>query len=233
MLEIDVDVGRLATFRRNETLEQQVDLGRIDRCDAEAIAHDGVGRRAATLGEDAARAGESDDVVDGEEVMRIAERADEGQLALEIAEHFSRHAVREALHDSVADKGLEMGLRRGSRRNGFVRILVAQLIQREAAGGYDLERTCERRLETAEKPRHLASRLQVSLGVGEQQAPGIADDDAFADAGDHIGEGTALQCMEENVSDRDQGNAMAAGQHVERGDARPVVTSIKMAGGER
>ena len=37
MLEIDVDVGRLAPFRGNEALEQQIDARGIDVGDAEAI----------------------------------------------------------------------------------------------------------------------------------------------------------------------------------------------------
>ncbi len=39
MFEIDVDVGRLQTLLGNKTLEQKVDLGRIDRSNIEHIAH--------------------------------------------------------------------------------------------------------------------------------------------------------------------------------------------------
>ena len=53
VLEIDVDVGRLLALGRDEALEQQIDLGRIDLGDAEAVADGGVGRRAAALAEDA------------------------------------------------------------------------------------------------------------------------------------------------------------------------------------
>ena len=71
MLEIDVDVGRLAPFGRDEALEQQVDPRRIDRGDAEHEADGGIGGRAAALAEDAARARECDDVPDGEEIGRV------------------------------------------------------------------------------------------------------------------------------------------------------------------
>ena len=47
VLEIDVDVGRLAPLGRDEALEQEVDAIGIDLGDAEAIADDRVGRRAA------------------------------------------------------------------------------------------------------------------------------------------------------------------------------------------
>ncbi len=44
VLEIDIDVRRLAPLLRDEALEQQVVLGRIDRGDAEHEAHGGIGR---------------------------------------------------------------------------------------------------------------------------------------------------------------------------------------------
>ena len=59
MLEIDVDVGRLAALGRDEAFEQQVDAIGIDLGDAEAIADDGIGRRAAPLAEDALANGRS------------------------------------------------------------------------------------------------------------------------------------------------------------------------------
>src|SRR4029453_12066705 len=64
MLEIDVDVGRLLPFGGEEALEQQVDLGRIDGGDAQAIADGAVGGGAAALAEDALAAGKADGVVD-------------------------------------------------------------------------------------------------------------------------------------------------------------------------
>ena len=83
MLEIDVDVGRLAPLGRDEALEQQVDLGGVDRGDAEAVADGGIGRRAAPLAEDAARARKGDDVVDGEEIGRVVELRDQRELLLD------------------------------------------------------------------------------------------------------------------------------------------------------
>ena len=75
VLEVDVDVGRLAPAGRDEALEQQVVLGRVDRGDAEHVADRRVGRRAAALAEDAAVPREADDLVHGQEVGRVAELA--------------------------------------------------------------------------------------------------------------------------------------------------------------
>ena len=85
VLEVDVDVGRLAPLLGDEALEQQVVLGRIDRGDAEHVAHGGVRRRAAALAEDAARLGEAHDGVHGEEVGRVAQLLDQVQLVPELA----------------------------------------------------------------------------------------------------------------------------------------------------
>ena len=54
VLEIDVDVGRLAPLGGDEALEQKIHAVGIDLGDAEAIAHRGIRRRAAALAEDAA-----------------------------------------------------------------------------------------------------------------------------------------------------------------------------------
>ncbi len=72
VLEIDVDVGRLAAFLGDEAVEQQLVLGRIDLGDAEAEAHRRIRRAAAPLAQDRRllRAGEVDDFLDSQEVGR-------------------------------------------------------------------------------------------------------------------------------------------------------------------
>ena len=73
MLEIDVDVGRLAPLGRDETLEQHIDAGGINGGDAKAIAHRAVGGRAAPLAQDGVLLGEAHHIVHGEEIARIVE----------------------------------------------------------------------------------------------------------------------------------------------------------------
>src|SRR5207253_11437204 len=80
MLEIDIDVGWLVARGADEALEQDVDAGRIDRGDAEAIADDRIGRRAAPLAQDAAAARERDDVVHGQEIAGEIELFDQLEL---------------------------------------------------------------------------------------------------------------------------------------------------------
>jgi hypothetical protein len=55
VLEVDVDVGRLVSLLADEAFEQHAGPRGIDFCDAEAVAHRGVGCGAASLTQDALR----------------------------------------------------------------------------------------------------------------------------------------------------------------------------------
>src|SRR5207245_7030798 len=98
MLEVDIDVGRLVALARDETLEQHLHTRRIDRGDAEAIAHRRIRRRAASLAENVPRARERDNVVDGEKERLVARFGDELELVLDQAadllQSFGRNASR-------------------------------------------------------------------------------------------------------------------------------------------
>ena len=83
VLEVDVDVGRLAAVGGQEAGEQQVALHRVDRRHSQAVADHAVGRRAAPLAEDALGAGEGDDVVHGDEERCELFGFDERELHLQ------------------------------------------------------------------------------------------------------------------------------------------------------
>ena len=70
VLEIDVDVGWLVAFVGEEALEENFDFVGIHRSDAEAVAHGGVGGRAAALAKNAHLAGLPYDLVHRQEVGR-------------------------------------------------------------------------------------------------------------------------------------------------------------------
>ena len=189
VLEIDVDVGRLAPLGRDETLEQKIDLERVDVGDAEAIADHRIGRRAAPLAENLLLvAGEVHDVVDGEKERRIVELADEPQFLGR-----ARGAPsRECRPDSAAVRRPAQRRRAppaawrspcGSRpdircssvpraRSGSARESAASAA---TASGY-----------VAEQPRHLGRRLEMPLGIGFEPAAGAVDGDMLADAGEHV-----------------------------------------------
>ena len=97
MLKIDIDVGRLVARGADKALEQHVDAGGVDRGDAEAIAHDRIGRRAAPLAQNAAPPRKPHDVVDGKEIAAIVEPLDELQLMLDQPADFVCDALWKAV----------------------------------------------------------------------------------------------------------------------------------------
>ncbi len=94
MLEVDVDVGRLAALGRKEALEEQVAARRIDRRDAEAVADRAVGGAAPPLAEDVALARHLDDGVHAQEVRRDLEPGDERELLLDLLPDAVRQLAR-------------------------------------------------------------------------------------------------------------------------------------------
>jgi hypothetical protein len=181
--------------------------------DAEAVAEDGVGRAAAALAEDAARTGEPDDVPDGEEVARVVELLDEGQLLVDLPpDVLGRGAVpppTSAVLDERAQQRhpgdpLPRGAARvrGDRRGGGgergrprlrgrgedrrQRVLAADLVEPEPARIGDLRRRLEPFREVGPQLRHLLRSLQRPLGVREEPAPGAIDGGAEANAGEDV-----------------------------------------------
>ena len=88
--------GSLRSFGQ-EARHQQPALGRVHRGDAEREAHRRIGRRAAALAQDVARAGEADDVVHGQEERFVLELGDQRQLVFDLRDDFRRHAFGPAL----------------------------------------------------------------------------------------------------------------------------------------
>src|SRR5690349_20455572 len=68
VLEVDVDVRRLAALFRDETFEKHVAARGVDLGHAEAVAHGAVSSGTAPLAEDVLAASEADDVIDCEEI---------------------------------------------------------------------------------------------------------------------------------------------------------------------
>ena len=162
VLEIDVDVGRLAPLRRDEALEQQIGAVGIDLGDAEAEADRGIGRRAAALAEDALRAGEAHDVVDGEEVGRVSELRDQRQFVLDCGAHLVGQAVRIALGGAFVGEMRQRLLRVRKAVDALVGIFVAQLVEREGERLAQAQRLLDRLRRVAEQPRHFLAAVSES-----------------------------------------------------------------------
>ncbi len=229
MLEIDVDIRRLAALGRDEALEQQVHAGRVDRGDAQAVADRRVGGRAAALAEDAPRAREADDVVHGQEIGGVIELADQFQLMVDLRLHLVRQADGPAAARALFRQRLQHRLRRPAVRRDLVRILVAQLVEAEAASFGDRQRLRQRIRPAAEQRRHRRRPLDMALAVlAEQPGAGFVDRHALAHAGQHVGQRPPRRRVHQHVVGRDQPGAAGAGEIGEMDDAAYVVAMQQM-----
>src|SRR5262249_21731279 len=94
MREVDVDVGRLGAFFAEEALEQQLELDGINRRDAQAIAHRGVGSGAASLAEHTFAPREAHDVPHDQEVAREPQLPDQRELVAKLLVVLARALLR-------------------------------------------------------------------------------------------------------------------------------------------
>ena len=204
MLEIDVDVGRLQPLLGDKALEQQIDLGRIDRGDAEDVADGGIRRRSPALAQDVLAARVVNDVVHGEKIMRVFQLGDQRELlaqggAQRVVDHPAKICV-----DAGPGQVFQMLLRGLARRHRLVRILISELVEREAdaAGKAHGFRDCLRII--AKQPRHFMRRLEVAFGIGLQPPADGVDRGLLANAGEHILQRTARGMVVQHLVGREQ-----------------------------
>src|SRR5215211_3055572 len=157
VLEIDVDVGRLAPLGGHEALEQKIDALGIDLGDAEAIADHRIGGGAAALAQDTLRAREPYDVVHGQEVRCIVELGRDGELVIERTTDVEPHAVRIAAPHALFGEGDQRLLRCGIALARLVGIIVFEFIEREAVAFQEAQGFVHRLRRRTEQPRHLGS----------------------------------------------------------------------------
>src|SRR3546814_15233377 len=81
----------------------------------------------------------------------------------------------------------------------FLRIIVTQLVQREATARGDLQRVDKRFRPGAEEVRHLRRALQGALGFGLEAVAGPIDGAVLADASDGVEQWLAAGCAHAHV----------------------------------
>ncbi|GBF26178.1 hypothetical protein MnTg02_01215 [bacterium MnTg02] len=232
MFEIHIDIGRFLALRRDEALEQKIDLGWVDIGDAKAIADGGVGGGAAALAENVLRLSKPNDVVDREEIGRITKLRDHGKFARKRFVDIVRHALWKTIIRARPGKVLQMLLRRLTFGHRFVGIFVNKLIKGKGAGLGNLDRAGESIFESLKEASHLRRTLQMPLPIGLKAKPRLTDRTFLANAGQHVLERFALGPMIEHVVSGDDGNANLFTEPVKGGDACPVVPAIAVRDGE-
>ena len=122
VFEVDVDVRRFGALARNEPFHQQRVQPLADGGDAQAVAHQRVGGRAAALAKDLVVAGELDDVVHRQEERFVAFLGDQRELVLDLPTHLGAFVGgcargREMPGETVLGQPAQITRRRLSGRN--------------------------------------------------------------------------------------------------------------------
>ena len=231
VLEVDVDVGRLVALDADEAAEQQRGALRVDLGDAEAVADDRVGGAAAALAEDLLLARPADDVGDGEEVGLVLQRGDDLELALDLRPVLlEQRRVPSAIDLAAAEAPLGAGVGelaqvRGRRLAGgddLLRILVAQLAEREAALAGEQQGVVQP-LGLVQR-RQAAARAQVLLGVGFEGEAAFGHRLADARGGERVLQGLPRADVHQHVAGGDDA------QRHEVGDADDALDQLVVAG---
>ena len=238
VLEVDVDVGRLAALRREEPLEEHVGARRIDRGDPEAEAHRAVRRAPAALTEDVAAAGHVDDGADAEEVRRDLELLDERELLLDLRRNGLRDrrpiARMRALVGETA-KCLPRRLRplafalaspevTVDEVGDLVREAIRELLHREAAAIGDEARARDPCGVEGEDARDLLLALEVGLGVRQKLAPCLVERLALSNAVEDVEHRLVAGTRVEDAVRRADRQAVRA-----RGRERPIDAGAVLA----
>ena len=221
VLEVDVDIGGLITFARDESPEQQLRLRRINLGNAECVTHRRIGRRTPPLAQDALPARELDDVMDGEEVGLVAQFGDQFELLPDLLRHFVWHAARIAHLKPLLDLGAQIGGRRLAGRHDLLGVFVAQFVERETAEAGNAHRLGEqfRRIEL----RQPQPRAQMPFAVGEQRMPRRIDRHIQAQRRQGVLQRPSAAHVHVHVAGRHQRQVGGGREHGQRGKPFVVV----------
>ena len=178
--EVDVDVRRLGALLAQEAFEEQLELDRVHRGDAEAVADGAVGCRSAALTEDPLAPRVAHDVPDDQEIARESELGDEGELVRELLVVPRGALPPPALLSARLHQTFEVLVLAHTLRQREVRQLRLERLEPECAALGDRDR-CSESLFHARPPRgELRMALEVPLAVGAQARAHLVERRAMA-----------------------------------------------------
>ena len=184
--EVDVDVRRLGALLAQEALEEQLELDRVHRRDAEAVADGAVGRRAAALAEDPLAARVAHDVPDDQEVARESELRDERELVRELLVVPRGALPSPTFLGAALHQTLEVFVLAHALRQREVRQLRLERLEPERAAVGDRERVREPLFPSAPPCRELGVTLEVPLTIGAEARAHLVERRAMAQGGEHV-----------------------------------------------
>ena len=173
MLEVNVDVRRLGALLGDEAFEEHADPRRVDRGDAQAIADGGIRGAAAALAENVLGAREAHHVLDGKEIVLVAQHGNECELFVDLLSNLRGRARGPATRGALQGQFAQVLKGGHSFGHELFGIFVVQSIEREGTRACDVERRREElaRVELAQRRK----RPQVPLAVGECRTTDLID----------------------------------------------------------
>ena len=208
--EVDVDVGRFLTILAQETLEEQVELHRIDRRNAETETDRGVRGGAASLAENAATSREAHDIPDDEKKAGEPELANELQLMRELACVRLVACPAPAFVGALGDETLQVLVGRyvGWKRERRQR--RSELLHAELTAFRDRERVANAFGRVLPSPHHLRSALEIPLSVGAEARSHLVERALLLEAGKHVVDDPIARGRVVYVVGHDPGNVQCA-----------------------
>src|SRR5882724_6967477 len=212
VLDIEIDIGRLGLpvypHFGEKALEQQSMADGIDRGDAEAVGHRGVGGAAAALAEDAELAGLTHYIPHHEKKAGKAEPADHAQLVPEltplgIVEHAP--ALPGPLLDAEPEERV-VGMTLGNRE---VRERRAHPGEVEVTSVGDGARGLESLRTSGPAAGHFVRREESPAAIGKEQSlpGGLREREIGAKGGEHVVNEATLAIDVAGILSDDPGNA--------------------------
>ena len=148
----------------------------------------------------------------GEEVGRVVELGDQGQFVVELAGDGVGDAVGVGAGGAVPGEGFQglLGCLAGDADLGGV--LVAQLVEREAAAVGDFERAGDGVRVAGKQAGDFFRGFQVAVGDALAAEAGVVDRAAVSDAGEHVLQDAAPGGVVEHVAGGDGGDVFRCGE---------------------
>ena len=226
MLEVDVDVRRLIAFAGDEAFEQQVYVfaGRVQLGDAKGEADHRVGRRAASLAENALAAGKGDDVVDREEVAVVLKLGDQRKFILDTLADGGIGAVFPAAQDAFLGLLPQPGGGRVTFGHQLARVLIIQLTEIEGATLGNLQSLRQQIVRIDRRQR--LPRPQMPLAVRIEILAGLVHRQVLADGGHAVLQGAAAADMHVHVAAGHGGDGQARGLFAQAMQLAGVVRAL-------
>ncbi len=184
--EVDVDVRRLGALLAEESLEEELELDRVHRRDAEAVADRAVRRRAASLAEDPLAPREAHDVPHDQEVAREPELGDERELVEDLLVVPRGALPSPAFLCARLHQPFEVLVLAHPLRQREVRQPGLERLQPEGASVGDGHRVRETLFESAPARGELRMALEVPFAVGAEPRAHLVERRAMAQRREHV-----------------------------------------------